>query len=201
MIKHCIEHDQPFGLVDSGATVGTLCYVSEIYALQENGVSVIQIKGLRRFELKSTYVPPDSFGLLIAKELTYFDDDDNHKIIEDARQLQDLNIQVKAALKLIGAAAPSPTLEKPLPLPSSFPSASPSSATGDQSFTVCQYLIDHFGVSIDQKRKLAWLRSTSAIERMQDCLDLLLRFVRRRGVNARRGAGMGLPPSPPFDNE
>lgn len=188
MIKHCLERQEPFGLVHADAAVGTLCYVSEIYQLDpSSGVSVLKVTGYRRFSLEAgTHVPPDSFGLLVANRAVFFGEepplDEN-----EARELSDLNLQAEACLRLHN---PEASL-----LPTS--AAAKEGGEGDgppsmealvgASFTLCQYLIDHYGTGIPEKRKLEWLAGTATVDRMRDCLELLLANV-RRGVGGAGGA-------------
>jgi hypothetical protein len=185
MVKRCVERREPFGLVHADAAVGTLCHISEIYQLDpSSGVSVLKVTGYRRFSLEAgTHVPPDSFGLLVANQATFFEEetpvDDS-----EAKELADLHIQADACLRLHNPEASlMPTN------PGAGKEGGPPSvgALAGASFTLCQYLIDHYGTGIPDKRKLEWLAGTATVDRMRDCLELLLANV-RRGVGGAGGA-------------
>ena len=58
MIKRCIEKNEPFGVIHPASSTGTLCYVSEIYQMDEtSGVSTLKVTGIRRFNCDSVHVP------------------------------------------------------------------------------------------------------------------------------------------------
>lgn len=188
MVKRCVERQEPFGLVHADAAVGTLCHISEIYQLDpSSGVSILKIKGYRRFSLEAgTHVPPDSFGLVVGNRAAFFEEDPPLDDAE-ARELADLNLQAEACLRLHN---PEATLlpTNPADAGASKEDGPPSvEALVGASFTLCQYLIDHYGMGIPDKRKLEWLAGTATVDRMRDCLDLLLANV-RRGVGGTGGA-------------
>jgi hypothetical protein len=190
LVKHCLEEQAPFGLVQADAAVGTLCYVSEVYQLdKDSGVSIIKVTGYRRFSLApgGTHVPPDSFGLLVARRAAFFEEE---PLLDEAevQELAELHLQADACLRLHNPEA------------SLLPTASKEQGEGEGggapsvealvggSFSLCQYLLDHYGAGVSERRKLEWLAGTATVDRMRDCLDLLLQQV-RRGVG---GAGTAL---------
>ncbi len=216
MVKRCLERHEPFGVLPADAAVGTLCYISEVYQLDaDSGVSILKVTGYRRFSLAeednneagnneagkgATHVPPDSFGLLVASRAAFFEEE---PLVDEAeaQELAELHLQAHACLRLH-------TPEASL-LPTTDSSTgeggggegggggggggggSPPSAEAlvDASFRLAQYLIDHYGVGagISERRRLEWLAGTATVDRMRDCLDVLLQQV-RRGVGGAGGA-------------
>lgn len=182
LIKRCLERHEPFGLIHAESAVGTLCYVSEVYSMDtDTGVSLVKVTGYRRFSLENggTHVPPDSFGLLVARRAAFFEEEEEGGQAERL-EMEELMLQAEAYLKL---QSPEASI---LPTTSSSNEGGGAAAAVSSSFVLAQYITDHFGVP--ERRKLEWLAGTATVDRMRDCLDLLLERV-RRGAAGPPGGG------------
>ncbi len=180
MIKRCLEHNEPFGLLAANAAVGTLAAVTEVYRMDEGtGVSILKITGLRRFEVEGSYVADDSFGLLTATSARFFQEDPTN---EDLQELQTLRVQARACLASSAAAASASSSAASMRPPPPFLQDAPAERLEvftQESFVLSQWIVEHFQSVLPEWKKIEWLRGTSTSERFRDCVDILLSVVRR----------------------
>lgn len=85
----------------------------EVYRLEEEtGVSILRVSGTRRFQVESSSLAEDSFGLLTATRARFFDEDP----VEDLEELEALRLQARTCLTSSLAAASASAMGPPPPM-------------------------------------------------------------------------------------
>ncbi len=160
MAAHCLEQNQPFGVVYAGSnqtrTIGCTARISRVTKRYDDGRLDIMCVGEQRFRAEQ----PLQLDPWLAAEVAYFGDEDTHRIAELAPAAREVVKKLELYAAVVGGTVDRAALDALEPQQLSFV----TSASGM--------------FSLAQRQNL--LELTSTLDRLQAVKDMLMHAIARR---------------------